>query len=179
MSKTKWIILVIIVLAIWLLLKNNILPGYLQSAAVVNSGNPAVTLDQINRESANIDAKVAANIQELNALGNASSPAQVLAVANRLNAVVSLVSRLREELAAAVANKTSASQKATLADLGNQFTNASSQVGAVINNVKNIQGNATLGTNIGLKQAVVQLRIAHGYLQLIKNDVSVITAAAK
>ncbi len=183
MSKTtKWIIvLIIIIVGGWLLWKNNMLPMN-QSAAVINStttstGNP--TLDQINRDAASISAQTQASIIEVNAIGTSSSPGTVVSAANHLKNLLTLVSKTRTELESAISNKTTPALKATLTDLGVQYANASSQIGSALNNVKNIQGDATAGTNTGLKQAIVQLRISQTYLKVVQADIATISASLK
>lgn len=134
-------------------------------------------LDQINRDLARADMLMRTAESGLASLNSSSMPSSVLSAASNFQAVIPAFASLQVELQAAMANRKVMSLKSTIADMGNQMSNASSALGVVANNVKGINQNTTVAANNTLQQALIEIKISETYLKVARNDISSVISA--
>ena len=139
MSKTmKWIIivlvLVIVALIVWWVGMSGV-PGVSQSnvtgsasnttgtGAGAASGSP--TLDQINRDVANMDLEFQVGMSGFSNLGSTPTQTKIVSVAAHFKAASLLMTGLTVELGSAISNSKLTALKTPLNDMGTQIGRAS------------------------------------------------------
>lgn len=191
----KWILIVFVLIVIalivwWVAMYNtpnvagpNDVTGTPTSAnnttgtSAKTSGN--VSLDQINRDVANMDLQFQAGMTLFANLGSAPTQTKIVAVASYFKSASLLMTGLTVELGSAITNAKLTALQIPLTDIGTQLSNSTSQVGAILNNASGVNPSATVGTSSILKQALAQLKTSEKYLQAARNDITKIVNGLK
>jgi hypothetical protein len=197
-TKRNWIILILVLIVIVLIFwwkglfnKNyTIMPAAnatstqaakdaVSSSAVTNksTGNP--NLDQIDRDVANMNSQFQLSLNQLANIGSTPSQAKIFLVASSLKYTALLMTQLNTELQSAIINSKLTKLDVNMKDMGIQLSDSTSQLGAVLNNTKNIASDATTANNTVLLQALAQLKKAKTYLQAAGNDVTKVVSGLK
>lgn len=137
-------------------------------------------LQQINRDVANIDKEIQGASGELSNIGSTPTQVKIVASANHFKSVLYLMTSIRVELEAAISNTsnpvTTSPVNAKFADMDMQISNATSDVGVVINNTSKISPSATTANNTTLSQSLTQLKASQTYIQKARADIGTVVS---
>ncbi|HEY4509133.1 MAG TPA: hypothetical protein VJC13_02520 [Candidatus Paceibacterota bacterium] len=188
-KKINWVgwvvIVVVIALVVWWGMSNS--SSTSQSAGVLNSINPtnanyvqvSYDKDQINRIVAIIDAKLKIGVSGLDNIGANPTQAKIVSTANSFKNVAVLMETVNAQLGSAIINANATGLSSTLRDANAQLSNAASQISVVLSNTSGISANETTASWMPLKQALIQLKLAQSYLQLVRMDIAVLVKGLK